>query len=249
LFFPQGFGHVVPATFGGRLFCIICALLGIPLNLLVLKNVGERISKLITNLIWKTEKKLRQIENPKHVTAKCAVVSFSLMVIVILVGGALDTIFDGWSFFDGVYFNFIALSTIGFGDLFPRIDSATKLNRLGDSGKRIFASSVMLVYMIIGLSITSSVILSILNVIEEVSHIEVEWSRNGTVQNLESIFSLRRLNRMKSHDRKDEQLPNITITPALDDIKGCVNDAALDNEMELDHDRNQHDIHHDVQQI
>lgn len=215
-----GFGHVVPVTFWGRFICIICGLLGIPLNLLLLRNVGERISNLITKVISKTEKKLRRVnKNPKHRKVKCAVVSFSLMVGTILIGGALDTIFDGWTFFDGVYFNFIALSTIGFGDLFPRVDSATRLNRLGDNGKRIFASSLMLIYMIIGLSVTSSVILSILNVFEEVSHIEVQWSRKGTVQSLEDVFSLRKSRKTpKSRDQEDTGTPAINISPALEGV-------------------------------
>lgn len=177
----------MPETFGGRLFCIVCGLLGIPLNLLVLKNVGETISKLITNIICKAEKRLGRESNPRHKNIKCAIVSFCLMVLVLFIGGGLDTIFDGWTFFDGVYFNFIALSTIGFGDLFPRVETATKLNRLGDGGKRLFVSSIMLIYMIIGLSITSTVILSILNAIEEVSHIEVKWIRNGSVRSLRRL--------------------------------------------------------------
>lgn len=80
-------------------------------------------------------------------------------------------IFDGWTFFDGVYFNFIAYSTIGFGDLFPRVENASKLDKLGlgENGKRLFATFVMLSFMIIGLSVTSTVICSILQAIEEMS--------------------------------------------------------------------------------
>lgn len=80
-------------------------------------------------------------------------------------------IFDGWTFFDGVYFNFIAYSTIGFGDLFPRVENASKLDKLGlgENGKRLFATFVMLNFMIIGLSVTSTVICSILQAIEEMS--------------------------------------------------------------------------------
>ncbi|KAJ7392150.1 hypothetical protein OS493_013522 [Desmophyllum pertusum] len=102
------------------------------------------------------------------------------MVIVILVGGAADTIFDGWTFFDGVYFNFIAYSTIGFGDLYPRVENASKLDKLGlgENGKRLFATFIMLAFMILGLSVTSTVICSILNAIEEMSHVPATW-RSG----------------------------------------------------------------------
>lgn len=189
--FLAGFGHIVPETFGGRMFCIVCGLLGIPLNLLVLKNVGQIISKLISDIIYKLEKRLFKAKNVKHRNIKCALVSFFLMMLIILIGGALDTIFDGWTFFDGIYFNFIALSTIGFGDLFPRVETATKLDRLGANGKRVFVSSVMMIYMIIGLSITSTVIFSILNAIEEISHIEVQWIRNTSVHASQALRRLR----------------------------------------------------------
>ncbi|EDO41834.1 predicted protein, partial [Nematostella vectensis] len=112
----SGFGQIVPVTFCGRLFCIICALFGIPLNALVLKLVGERISNIISTLIVKVEARFLRRTQHRNTGVKCAVISFTLMVIVICIGGALDLMFDGWTFFDGVYFNFIALSTIGFGD-------------------------------------------------------------------------------------------------------------------------------------
>ena len=108
---------------------------------------------------------------------KAAGVSFMMMLMVLLVGGAADMIFDGWTFFDGVYFNFIAYSTIGFGDLFPRVEEASKLDELGfgKGGKRLFASFIMMSFLIIGLSVTSTVICSILNAIEEMSQVPATW--------------------------------------------------------------------------
>ena len=107
-------------TFAGRLFCIFCALIGIPLNLGVLKTVGERITKYIRSTVKHIEKKHLKRRRPNRVGVKVAGVAFIMMVIVLLVGGASDMVFDGWTFFDGVYFNFITYNTIGFWDLFPR---------------------------------------------------------------------------------------------------------------------------------
>ena len=183
-------------TFAGRLFCIFCALIGIPLNLGVLKTVGERITEYIRNTVKHIEKKYLK-RRPNRVGVKVAGVAFIMMVIVLLVGGASDMVFDGWTFFDGVYFNFITYSTIGFGDLFPRVEKASKLDELGfgENGKRLFASFIMLIFMIIGLSVTSTVICSILQAVEEMSHVPATWksvrssvilSRDDTVK-LESI--------------------------------------------------------------
>ena len=201
-----GFGHIVPLTFGGRLFCIFCALLGIPLNLVVLKTVGERINQYIYNTIKHVEKKYRKWRHPSHVGIKAAVVSFLMMVAVLLVGGASDMIFDGWTFFDGVYFNFIAYSTIGFGDLFPRVEESSKLDKLGlgENGKRLFASFVMMTFTILGLSVTSTVICSILNAIDEMSHVPATWRTKSTDSNKDpGSVKLRSLNKKISKEKME----------------------------------------------
>ena len=145
--------------------------------MLVLKYVGEKINNGIHRLLKYIEQRFRKKDRHESIKLKTACVSFLLMTLVLLIGGALDTIFDGWTFFDGVYFNFIAMSTIGFGDLFPRVEYSQKLDRLGftENGKRIFASSVMLIYMVIGLSVVSTVIYAIVKAIEEVSEVKVPW--------------------------------------------------------------------------
>ena len=183
---------MVPVTFAGRLFCIACALVGIPLNMVFLKNVGERIVHLICSGLRYAERRMRGNHHPTRIGIKAAVTSFVVMVMVLLVGGALDTIFDGWTFFDGVYFNFIALSTIGFGDLFPRVETASKLDvlGLGPTGKRAFASAVMLLFMVLGLSVMSTVICSILNAIEEMSQVTARLQRKSTVNRAEKPVTL-----------------------------------------------------------
>jgi hypothetical protein len=41
-------------------------------------------------------------------------------VILFIAGGAvLFSIWEDWNFFDGAYYSFITLSTIGFGDIVP----------------------------------------------------------------------------------------------------------------------------------
>ena len=190
---PSGFGQIVPLTFGGRLFCIFCALLGIPLNLVVLKTVGERITRYINNTVKHIEKTYLRRKHPSHVGIKSAAVSFMMMALVILVGGAADMIFDGWTFFDGVYFNFIAYSTIGFGDLFPRVEKSAKLDQLGlgESGKRLFATFTMLTFMIVGLSMTSSVICSTLNAIEEMSQVPATWRSRSSIFSKDNSVNLK----------------------------------------------------------
>lgn len=193
-------------TFGGRLFCIFCALLGIPLNLVVLKTVGERITRYIYNTIKHIEKTYLRRKHSSHVGIKSAAVSFMMMALVILVGGASDMIFDGWTFFDGVYFNFIAYSTIGFGDLFPRVEKSAKLDKLGlgESGKRLFATFIMLTFMIVGLSMTSSVICSILNAIEEMSRVPATWRSRSSISSKNNSVNLKSIKKQAKDSQRQE---------------------------------------------
>uniref|UniRef100_A0A914E8H0 Potassium channel domain-containing protein n=1 Tax=Acrobeloides nanus TaxID=290746 RepID=A0A914E8H0_9BILA len=42
-----GYGHSTPATIGGKLFCMIFALFGIPLGLIMFQSIGERVNAII----------------------------------------------------------------------------------------------------------------------------------------------------------------------------------------------------------
>lgn len=42
-----GYGNIAPTTNGGRLFCIVFALVGIPLTLTVLANLGQPLVNLL----------------------------------------------------------------------------------------------------------------------------------------------------------------------------------------------------------
>lgn len=67
-----------------------------------------------------------------------------------------------WDFVDAVYFSFITLTTIGFGDLVPGISSTTK-----NQGLSLAVEMAALIYYVIGLSMLSGVIFSVSNFIEE----------------------------------------------------------------------------------
>ena len=40
-----GYGHIAPSTTGGRVFCILFAIIGIPFTLTVIADVGQVILK------------------------------------------------------------------------------------------------------------------------------------------------------------------------------------------------------------
>lgn len=56
MFPPAGFGNISPHTEGGRIFCIVYALLGIPLFGFLLAGVGDQLGTIFGKGIAKVEK-------------------------------------------------------------------------------------------------------------------------------------------------------------------------------------------------
>lgn len=145
-----GYGHMAPATFGGRLFCVFYALFGIPLCMLALKSIGERINELIENGFILISSKY-QLQQDKGIKIKVLLSTAALVLVLLMLGGLLY-LSEGWSYFDGVYYCFIALSTIGFGDMVPRKGQEPS------SGIQTLELVVRGFYIVFGLALVSSLL-------------------------------------------------------------------------------------------
>ncbi|XP_061772578.1 potassium channel subfamily K member 5-like [Nerophis ophidion] len=109
-----GYGNVAPKTKGGRVFCILYGLCGIPLCLVWISTLGsffgDRAKRLSQVLI-------RRGVPVKRVQLICTAIFLLWGLFVHLVFPPL--VFrsvEGWSYLEGLYFSFITLTTVGFGD-------------------------------------------------------------------------------------------------------------------------------------
>ena len=100
------------------MFCMVFALFGIPLNLMVLRHIGDRVNHLISYVHFLVETKLLKRE-PQQVATKTLMWTLLVVIIMLFVGAFLYLQKEQWNFLEGVYFCFITFSTIGFGDLVP----------------------------------------------------------------------------------------------------------------------------------
>lgn len=109
-----GYGNVAPKTVSGRLFCILYGLFGIPLCLVWISELGS--------FFGDRAKRLSQVLIRKGISVKkvqfiCTALFllWGLMVHLVIPPFVFMSLED-WNYLEGIYFSFITLTTVGFGD-------------------------------------------------------------------------------------------------------------------------------------
>ena len=116
LFDTAGYGHSTPNTVGGKLFTMCYAIVGIPLGLVMFQSIGERLNKFSSVVIRNVKRMLRCKDvQASEINLICVVTTLSSLTIA--GGAAAFSRYEGWTYFDSVYYCFITLTTIGFGDM------------------------------------------------------------------------------------------------------------------------------------
>ena len=123
--FTVGYGNLAPHTEFGKLSVIAYALVGIPLMFLMLQGLGQHLT-ILSNKVNKL----------KLCSKRPAVNRYLNMVLIILLGVSflfagptvLFMYVEGWSLMEGLYYCFVTLSTIGFGDYITGNRTATNFN-------------------------------------------------------------------------------------------------------------------------
>ncbi|CAD5225281.1 unnamed protein product [Bursaphelenchus okinawaensis] len=140
-----GFGYVCPTTRDGRLFAVIYCLIGIPLTLVTVANVAKFISESVFFLhyeVWKLwmnfkhrnriqekpiqrQKMFNDNEDEQEVLDRVRLIRFPpiLVFLVAVVYGCIAAYIiqrnEKWSYLEALYFTFISILTVGFGDYRP----------------------------------------------------------------------------------------------------------------------------------
>lgn len=155
---------MAPSTVWGRIFCIFYAIFGIPITGLMLKSIGERITETLANF-WKfVDTKICKREHPRRIYLKTVACIFIMVAGMILLLAGIGKSYEGWTFFEGVYFAFITLSTIGFGDYVPQHPSKHEKDHPG----YVIAFTILtFVYFTFGLAMVSSALLAISRLFED----------------------------------------------------------------------------------
>ncbi|KAM5165490.1 potassium channel subfamily K member 17 [Mantella aurantiaca] len=109
-----GYGNLSPNTVGGRIFCVFFALFGIPLNVILLNRIGQKMLSLVQRYADFLGTKIQRKKMVKLFSNSCALITGLLLFF--LLPPILFQGMEGWTYEEGFYYAFITLSTIGFGD-------------------------------------------------------------------------------------------------------------------------------------
>ena len=125
-----GYGHSTANTKVGKIITIFYAMIGIPIALVMFQSMGERMNKFFSVIIRKVRKWLgcTRVEANEM---DLIMASGTTSTILITSGATLYHMQEGWSLFDSLYYSFITLSTIGFGD-FVALQEGRSLTVSGD---------------------------------------------------------------------------------------------------------------------
>ncbi|XP_064622230.1 potassium channel subfamily K member 16-like isoform X2 [Lineus longissimus] len=122
-----GYGHISPSTGGGRAFCSVYALIGIPINLILLAALGGKMAK--------AGEKLRHLKSLKDKPRACMTVRLLVcfgvgFIFFVFIPSAIFVATEGWTYGEAVYYSVITLTTVGFGDFVAGLDYSGNLRGL-----------------------------------------------------------------------------------------------------------------------
>ncbi|XP_050533079.1 two pore potassium channel protein sup-9-like isoform X2 [Daktulosphaira vitifoliae] len=143
-----GYGHSTPNTTPGKLFTMFYAMVGIPLGLVMFQSIGERLNKFSSVVIRQAKRALGCKRTEATEINLIFVVSF-LSSLTIAGGATAFSSYEGWTYFDSVYYCFVTLTTIGFGDMV----ALQKNNTLNEKLEYV---AFTLIFILFGLAIVAA---------------------------------------------------------------------------------------------
>uniref|UniRef100_A0A7E4ZY62 Two pore potassium channel protein sup-9 n=1 Tax=Panagrellus redivivus TaxID=6233 RepID=A0A7E4ZY62_PANRE len=195
-----GYGHSTPLTMGGKMFCMLYALAGIPLGLVMFQSIGERLNTLAAKVLRCCKRCVGRTAQVNHIDL--ILTCSGLSTLLIATGAWVFHMYEGWSYFDSLYYCFVTLTTIGFGDF-------VALQKDGALQNRPEYVTFSLIFIVLGLVLVGAAMnLLVLRFLtlntedEKRDKREAKLAEKGLVT-ISSIQGTRKYSRSESDDEED----------------------------------------------
>ncbi|XP_038066261.1 potassium channel subfamily K member 1-like [Patiria miniata] len=152
----MGFGWITPSTLWGRIFCVVFAIPGIALNGYMLSVIGSTCQVVWIKCFNLFVRGTSSVKSQRVRNILGVLVTFMILwVVLIMIPAAIFVPLENWSLLTAQYFNFVALSTVGFGDIAPSHAALPPQYRT-ETGEYLYRVGVML-YFLISMAVFSTV--------------------------------------------------------------------------------------------
>ncbi|KAM9381110.1 potassium channel subfamily K member 10 [Phaethornis superciliosus] len=113
-----GYGNMAPSTVGGKVFCILYAIFGIPLFGFLLAGIGDQLGTIFGKSIARVEKVFRKKQVSQTKIRVISTILFILAgcVVFVTIPAVIFKHIEGWTALESIYFVVVTLTTVGFGD-------------------------------------------------------------------------------------------------------------------------------------
>ncbi|XP_029981953.1 potassium channel subfamily K member 10b isoform X2 [Sphaeramia orbicularis] len=115
-----GYGNIAPSTQGGKIFCILYAIFGIPLFGCLLAGIGDQLGTIFVKSILRVEKifrqKHKQISQTKIRVTSTILFILAGCIVFVTIPAVIFKHIEGWTTLEALYFVVITLTTVGIGD-------------------------------------------------------------------------------------------------------------------------------------
>nr|XP_046269940.1 potassium channel subfamily K member 10b [Scatophagus argus] len=115
-----GYGNIAPSTEGGKIFCILYAIFGIPLFGFLLAGIGDQLGTIFVKSILRVEKifrqKHKQISQTKIRVTSTILFILAGCIVFVTIPAIIFKHIEGWTTLEAIYFVVITLTTVGIGD-------------------------------------------------------------------------------------------------------------------------------------
>ncbi|VIO95728.1 Uncharacterized protein BM_BM3482 [Brugia malayi] len=163
-----GYGNIVPTTDASKLFCIFYTLVGVPLLFLSLTNIGQFIAEGYWIFLASLQR-TQYIDAPDERRLPLSIV-VTLLLTHSVIGGLLFHFWiDQMPVIPAIYFSFVSITTIGYGDITPTPNNAIQ-------------TLIIVLYLATGMVIMSTFVASLYNYLRRLHYLGRDFSGAAHVE-------------------------------------------------------------------